>query len=270
MAATNTKTAFVTGASSGIGAEFARQLSARGYNLVLTSRRVDRLDQSAEAIRNKNGVQVTVIPADLSKMPDIERLISTINNLPELDLLVNDAGFGTVGQFYKLDTAKELAMMNVHMIAPVMFCRAAIPGMLARNQGNIINVSSLSGLIPIRNVVYQSTKAFLVNFSYALENELRGSRVRIQVLCPGFVYTEFHDTPEYTHFERNSIPTFLWMTPAQVVSASLNSLERGPLICIPGLIYQFAGLLARNSISAGLIRLAAQFVLRRRQTFINT
>ncbi len=270
MASATSKTAFVTGASSGIGAEFALQLGGRGYNLVLTSRRADRLEKHADFIRNKHNVNVKVHPADLSKIQDIEQLVPIIANTSDLDLLVNDAGFGTTGRFYKVDPTKELAMMNVHMIAPVMFCRAAIPGMLARNQGAIINVSSLTGLIPIRNVVYQSTKAFLINFSYALEREIKGSQVRIQALCPGFVYTGFHDTPEYTHFSRKSVPGFLWMTSEQVVSASLKALEGHQLICIPGLIYQLAGALARNSLSAGFIRLAAQIALRGRRTFINT
>ena len=161
-------------------------------------------------------------------------------------------------------------MLNVHMVAPVMLCRAALPGMLSRNHGAIINVSSLAGLIPIRNVLYYSTKAFLVSFSTALRDELHDTEVRVQVLCPGYVFTEFHDTQEYSRDSRSSVPRFLWMTPTQVVSSSLKSLHRPQLICIPGSIYKFAGLLARNSISAGLIRFVAQFILRKRRTFINT
>jgi short-subunit dehydrogenase len=264
------KTAFVTGASSGLGAEFALQLSRLGYDLLLTARRADRLQQVADSIASVSGVQVRIFPADLSKMQDIEQLVSTLASLPALDLLVNDAGFGTVGRFYRVDPAKELAMMHVHMIAPVMFCRAVLPGMLLRNHGAIINVSSLAGLISIRNVVYQSTKSFLVNFSLSLHAELLGSQVNIQVLCPGFVLTQFHDTPEYTHFSRDSVPHFLWMTPTQVVTESLKALEHHRLICIPGSIYKLAGALGRNSLSAGLIRSAAMFILRRRRTFINT
>ena len=161
-------------------------------------------------------------------------------------------------------------MLHVHVIAPVMLCRAALPAMLSRNHGAIINVSSLAGLIPIRNVLYQSTKSFLVSFTYSLRNELIGSQVYVQVLCPGFVYTEFHDTPEYTHFSRSSVPEFLWMTPGQVVTPSLKSLHSRSWICIPGRLYGLVGVLARNSFSAGLIRLVAQFILRRRRTFINT
>ncbi len=263
------KTAFVTGASSGIGAEYALQLAGKGYSLLLTARRSDRLQQLADRITAEFHVQVSVHPADLSKMADIEQLVAAISALPRLDLLVNDAGFGTVGRFTRVGLEKELDMMNVHMIAPVMLCRAALPGMLSRNQGAIINVSSLSGLIPIRNVVYQSTKSFLVEFSRALQAELAGSQVHIQALCPGFVYTEFHDTPEYTHFSRSSIPGFLWMTPTQVVTESLKALDAHRLICVPGPLYRLAGAMGRNSLTAPVIRSAVKFFLRRRRTFIN-
>jgi short-subunit dehydrogenase len=258
-----TKTALITGASSGLGAEFARQLAAMGYELVLTARRIDRLLQLADSFQSHYGIHSQVQQADLSRLVDIETLISTINNLTTLDLLVNNAGFGTVGRFHRVDPAKELSMLNVHIVAPVMLCRAALPAMLSRNQGTIINVSSLAGLIPIRNVLYHSTKTFLVSFSEALHSELYGSQVYVQVLCPGFTLTEFHDTPEYLRFSRRSVPKFLWMTAEQVVSVSLKTLQTGRLICIPGGINRFAGTLARNSISAGLIKLVTRLVLQR-------
>jgi short-subunit dehydrogenase len=264
------KTALITGSSSGLGAEFARQLAARGYNLVLTARHEVRLQLLAELVESKYGVQVSIQPADLSKLTDIDRLVSTINSLANLELLVNNAGFGTVGRFHRVDADKELAMVNVHMVAPVILCRAALPGMISRNHGAIINVASLAGLIPIRNVLYYSSKAFLISFTEALHAELRDSQVRVQALCPGFVLTEFHDTVEYSRFLRTSVPRFLWMTSEQVASESLKSLNHRNVICIPGYINRLAGALARNSISAGLIKYASQFVLRRRKTFINS
>jgi len=203
-------------------------------------------------------------------LTDIDRLVSTINSLSNLELLVNNAGFGTVGRFHRVDTDKELAMVNVHMVAPVLLCRAALPGMISRNHGAIINVASIAGLIPIRNVLYYSSKAFLVNFTESLHAELRESQVRVQALCPGFVLTEFHDTGEYSRFLRTNVPRFLWMTAEQVALGSLKSLQHDNVICIPGFIYHFAGALARNSISASLIKFAAQLVLRRRKTFINS
>lgn len=265
-----TKTAFITGASSGIGAEFANQLAASGFRLILTARRQDSLDKIRDSIYSKYRAQVDIYPADLSKLSEIERLVEVISNQSTLDMVINCAGFGTVGRFHRVDVDKELAMLYVHMIAPVMLCRAALPGMISQNHGAIINVASLAGLIPIRNVLYHSSKAFLVSFSESLHSEMLGTQIHVQVLCPGFVYTEFHDTPEYTRFSRKSVPSFLWMTPEKVVSASLKAIKHHQVICVPGTLYGFVGILARNSITAGIIKLAAQAVLRKRRTFINT
>lgn len=270
MGESASKTALITGASSGLGAEFANQLAAKGYNLVLTARREERLHQLSELIQSKYAVQVNIQDADLSKLPDIDRLVSTINSISNLDLLVNNAGFGTVGRFYRVEADKELAMVNVHMVAPVMLSRAALPGMISQNHGAIINVASLAGLIPIRNVLYHSSKAFLVSFSEALHAELRDSHVHVQALCPGYVSTEFHDTAEYSRFPRTSVPRFLCMTSEQVVSESLKFLQYRKVICIPGNLYRFAGALSRNSISAGFIKYVAQLVVRKRKTFINS
>jgi short-subunit dehydrogenase len=255
------KIALITGASSGLGAEFAHQLAARGYNLILTARREERLQQLSELVQSRYDIQAQIQPADLSKIPDIEKIISLINNLEKIDFLVNNAGFGTVGRFHRVDAEKALAMVNVHMVAPVMLCRAVLPGMFSRNQGSIVNVASMAGFIPIRNVLYHSSKAFLISFSEALHTELHGSQVRVQALCPGFTVTEFHDTNEYSRYSREGIPKFLWMTSEQVVSESFNALQHGNLMCIPGNIYRFAGALARNSISAGLIKFVASLVL---------
>lgn len=264
------KSALITGASSGLGAEFANQLAASGYNLVLTARRAERLQQLADSVISRFGVQVSIQPADLSKLTDIDRLVEIIKDLSDLELLVNSAGFGTVGRFHRVEADKVLAMLNVHMVAPVLLCRAVLPGMILQNRGVIINVASLAGLIPIRNVLYHSTKAFLVSFSELLQSELGESQIRVQALCPGFFLSEFHDTAEYSRFSRTSVPRFLWMTSTQVVSESLKSLHHRKVICIPGFVNRFAGALSRNSISAGLIKFAAQYVLRKRKTFTNS
>lgn len=265
VARSGRKTALITGASSGLGEEYARQLASMGYELILTARRFERLQQLAQALQSEYKVHPRIEQADISKLTDVEKLVSIINSLDTMDLLVNNAGFGTVGRFYKVDPAKELSMLNVHVVAPVMLCRAVIPAMLMRNEGVIINVSSLAGLIPIRNVLYHSTKAFLVSFSEALHTELHGTQVHVQVLCPGFTITEFHDTPEYTRFSRDGVPKFLWMTAAQVVSVSLKTMNNGRLICIPGAINRVAGVLARNSITASFIKYIVRLTLRKRK-----
>jgi hypothetical protein len=265
LLAPSNKTAIITGASAGLGAEFAVQLAEKGYDLVLVARREDRLNQLGETLQPKFGVKVIPVPADLSLIEDIEKVINVINETSNIELLINNAGFGTVGRFSRVEPSKELSMLQVHMIAPVMCCRAVLPGMISRNKGAIINVSSLAGLMPIRSVLYGSSKAFIVKFSEALQDELRDAHIQVQALCPGFFLSEFHDTSEYTQFSRSNIPNFLWMTSQQVVNESLESLEKNKVICIPGNLYSFVGALARNSITAGLIKSIARLVLRRRR-----
>ncbi len=265
MLESSNRVALITGASAGIGSEFAVQLAEKGYDLILVARREDRLKLLSEIINSKYRVTAIPFSADLSSMEEIERVISLIKITSRLDLLINNAGFGTVGRFSRVDPDKELSMLHVHMLAPVMLCRAVLPGMISQNKGAIINVSSLAGIMPIRNVLYGSSKSFLVDFSRALQDELRDSPIRVQALCPGFILTEFHDTQEYTKFSRSSIPNFLWMTPQEVVRESLKSLNQRKVICIPGTLYSIVGALAQNSITLGLIKSIARMILHRRK-----
>lgn len=231
----DSKTALITGASSGIGAAFARQLAARGYDLVLVARRKEKLDALAEELRKDRKIGVEVLLADLAKPSDVERVEAHIRDLSGLALLINSAGFGTTGPFAEVDAAKHADMIQVHVVAAARLTRAALPGMLARKQGAVINVSSLMAFLPMHNAVtYCGTKAFLVTFTQALAKELEGAGVRAQVLCPGFTYTEFHDTPEFKQFDRASVSKTLWMTADDVVAESLAALEAGRVLCIPG------------------------------------
>ena len=262
---TRHKTALITGASSGLGAEFAHQLADKAYDLVLVARREDRLEQLKEELSVRHTINLTICSADLSLMDGIDNVVQVIKRTPDLEILVNNAGFGLRGRFYRVEAEKELAMLMVHMVAPVMLCRAALPGMLERRKGYLINVSSMAGLIPIRTVLYGTSKNFLVRFSEALQAELRDSQVHVQALCPGYTLTEFHDTSEYTHFTRQSIPKFLWMTAEQVVRASLEAIDKPGVICIPGNIYKIAGALSRNSLTIGLITFIARRIRHRRK-----
>lgn len=264
MPNTTNKTALITGASSGLGAEFSNQLAARGYNLVLSARRADRLEELAASLFSHYGVNVTVLPADLSVMEDITRVTDVISNLPDLELLINNAGFSFRGRFYRVEAEKELVMMRVHMIAPVMFCRAALPGMISRNSGGIINVASVAGFVPTRIILYDTSKNFLIRFTQALHAELRKTQVKVQALCPGFVHTELVDLPEFDHLT-NRIPGFLWLTAQQVVSDSLASFSRDNVICVPGNVYKLVVTLARSSFTAGFITWISKFVFRRKK-----
>lgn len=249
ISVTNQKaTAMITGASSGIGAMFARRLAARGHNLVLVGRRQERLQALSAEIRQQNPVAVDVLAADLASEKGLEQVERCIADLNDLNLLVNNAGFGSTGNFATSDLARQLDMIQVHVLAPVRFTRAALPGMLARRQGGIINVASLAAFLPSPgNVTYSASKNYLTTFSEVLAMELKGTGVRVQALCPGFTVTEFHDRPELKDFDRSQIPKLLWCSAEDVVDESLRGLERGRVVVVPGLIYRLISLTVRNS-----------------------
>ncbi|MDR3572983.1 MAG: SDR family oxidoreductase [Anaerolineaceae bacterium] len=241
-------TALITGASSGIGAAFARHLAASGHNLVLVGRRKDRLEAVSAAIRQQNSVEVDVLIADLAGEEGVQQVERCIADLDDLDLLVNNAGFGSTGSFAGSDLNRQLDMIHVHVQAPVRFTRAALPGMIARRHGGIINVASLAAFLPSKgNVTYSSSKDYLVTFSEILAMELKGTGVSVQALCPGFTVTEFHDRPELKDFDRSQFPKFMWCSADQVVEASLKGLEGGRVVVVPGWIYRLISLTVRNS-----------------------
>jgi uncharacterized protein len=234
------KTALITGASSGIGAAFARALAPQGYSLVLVARREDRLRVLADELRDRHDVSVDVLAADLARPEGVERVEEKIRALDNLSLLINNAGFGSGGAFHSIDISKQMDMVHVHVIATARLTRAALPQMVARRDGAIINVSSVAAYATVpTGAMYGSTKAWMLSFTKAIAQELRGTGVRAQALCPGFTYTEFHDTPEYQDFDRSVIPRFMWMSSAAVVAASLSALRRDRVVCIPGLKNQF-------------------------------
>lgn len=230
------KSAVITGASSGIGAAFARRLAAEGYALVLIARRQERLASLATDVRQRFHVSAEVLVADLFKLDDVAQVEQRIAQLDTLDLLINNAGFGVPGPFAAMPLDIHLAMIQVHVLASVRFCRAALPGMIARGSGVIINLSSIGAFIPNPgDATYCATKAYLTVFSEALQTEVHGAGVRVQALCPGFTYTEFHDRPEYAGYDVQSrIPRALWMSADAVVADSLAALKKDRVVCVPG------------------------------------
>jgi short-subunit dehydrogenase len=238
------KVALVTGASSGIGAEFARQLAGQGYDLILVARCEERLAALAASLARTYGVGAEIQVADLTRPAELAQVERRINRLENLAILVNNAGFGTTGSFAEIDLGPQLDMVHLHILACMRLCRAALPGMIARRRGRIINVSSMAGLVPLpENATYCATKAFLNSFSEALQAELAGTGVRVQALCPGFTHTEFHSSPEFERRGRQPIPGFLWLSAPEVVATSLNALKRNQVIHIPGIKYKFLALL---------------------------
>ena len=258
-------TAFITGASAGLGAEFARQLASRGYALALTARRQERLEALADALRLAHNTQVSVLAADLATDQGVSAAEQALSSLPDLALLVNNAGYGIRGGFIKNPVEKELTMVQVHITAAVRLARAALPGMLLRNQGAIINVSSIAAFFPLRNTTYSATKAYLVNFSQGLQSELWGKHIRVQALCPGYVHTEFHSTPEMAGFRESSIPSLFWLNAPDVVASSLISLERGGGVCIPGWQYRLAAYFLRAPLTSALAQRFVRFLYSRRR-----
>lgn len=243
-------TTLITGASSGIGEAFAKELASQNYDLVIIARRKDRLLELARELKSNYSISVDVIPADISTEKGIEEVEEYIKKAKNLDILINNAGFGTRGNFSDVSPEKSINMINVHVLAPTRFCRAVLPGMIKRNQGSIINVSSLAALYPIKgNTIYKATKAYLNMFSRSLQNELKNFNIRVQALCPGFVYTGFHDTDEFKDFDRSSVPKWLWMSAEEVVKQSLKALRKNKVIFIPGI---------KNRILAGLLKIGGK------------
>lgn len=232
------QTALVTGASSGIGATFARQLAEKGYDLVVVARRADPLNELAAEVRQKHGVEVEVLVADLTRDEDVAQVGEKAAGDARLGLLVNNAGFGTHGFFHKADAALQEAMHRLHVLATMRLTRAALPGMVARNRGAVINVSSVAGFLQSAgNVSYCATKAWMNSFSEGLHAEMRSARstVKIQALCPGYTYSGFHDV---MGADRSKIPKSFWMPSEFVVRESLRGLDGGKLFVIPGWRYK--------------------------------
>ncbi len=249
------KLAVITGASSGIGAIFARKLAARGYNLLLVARREDRLRSIADELRALHRIQAEPLPADLTVQADRERVAARIRDAGDLGILVNNAGFGVLGYFFETDVAVPEAMHQLHVQATVALTHAALKNLVPRGEAGtgVINVSSVAAfLTSAQSVSYNATKAWMNAFTEGLAMDLagRGSPVTVQALCPGFTLTEFHDV---ARVDRGTVPRKLWMTADFVVEESLRAFNRRQLIVIPGWRYKLivAGM---KLIPAGLLR----------------
>ena len=239
--------AVVTGAAGGLGSAFARQLAERGYQLLLVDRRQEQLEKVSVALAESHGVAAEALAVDFCQRGEVERLGRQLAALPNLELLVNNAGFGTVDYFADTDVNYLVGQVDVHIVAPTILTRAVLPGMLERNRGNIINLSSVGGWFhSAGNVQYGATKNYLAVFSQSLEQELRDTNVHVQALCPGFVRTEFHAADCMKAYQaRKPHAAHLWMTPDEVVAYSLKKLNSKQVIVIPGIGYRLIGRLAR-------------------------
>lgn len=226
------RSALVTGASAGIGLAFAERLARDQYDLIVVARSRDRLEEIAKRLREERGVAVEVLAADLTQAEQLRLVERRVADDPTLDLLVNNAGFGTQGRFAELDADREEEEIRLNVVALVRLTRAALPHMLERGRGEIVNVSSMAGFYPGPYVAtYGATKAFVTSFTEAIAGEIAGSGVRIQALCPGFTRTEFQ---ERANIDASKVPAFAWMSADAVVDASLAALARGDVVVVPG------------------------------------
>ena len=252
---TDKRTAAITGAAGGLGAAFARKLAQRGYDLVVIDRRDEDNRRLADELMRAHGIKAEAITANLTEEAAVKGLAQRLAAMPTLELLVNNAGFGLAKYVVDADIERHLDMIRVHVLASVRLTCTVLPGMVQRNRGAIINVSSLCAWTPCAGVVpYSSTKAYLTTFSLALQDELRGTNVRIQALCPGFVHTGFHDTEDMRNFDPQQIPRFLWLEADDVAECSLKHLSRKRVIVIPGLVNRVLGRLMQMPLFQPLVR----------------
>ena len=230
--------ALVTGASSGIGAAFAERLARDGYDLLIVARRRERLEALAERLRADHGGLVAVLAADLAHPGELAAVEQRAAEEASLALLVNNAGFGAYMPFKDLDPDQAEELIRVQVIAITRLTRAVLPGMLARGRGAIINLASrlafsapLSSPLLPKRATYAATKAYVITFTQILADELAGTGVQVQALCPGLVPTEFHQRLQIDP-NRLQVPM---MAPADLVDASLAGLRLGEVVCIPAL-----------------------------------
>ena len=255
----------ITGASAGIGAEFARIYAAHGYDLVLTARRADRLEALAASLAAEFGVEALALPGDLADPATPARLFEAIAARGRvIDALVNNAGYGLRGTVAKLGWTELQGSLQVMVTAVAELSRLALPGMVERGFGRIVNVSSLLGLLPALpgSGLYSAAKAFVVKLSETLHIETQGTGVQVSVLCPGLTHTEFHDAAVMKELVAGA-PAWVWQDAAAVAQAGYAAVEANRPICVPGLSNKAFAALARATPEAWLLKLMAGQARRR-------
>lgn len=233
----------VTGATSGIGHAFARHLAAQGYRLVLVARDGARLATRREELLAAGSPAIELIPADLTEPAQRTAVADRLRSGDApVDLLVNNAG-GTLGVDF-IDAAEEdlIRQVDLLVMAVMVLTRAALPGMRARGHGGVINVASTAGLVSGRGSTYAASKAWVVSFSEGLAMQLRGTGVRIQALCPGFVRTEFH---QRAHIDMSTTPAWAYLDVDKVVRTSLDDLRANRPLSVPGALYKTVAVVSR-------------------------
>jgi len=238
--------ALVTGATAGLGAEFARQLAGSGADVVLVARDEVRLDTTRIALEDRHPVKVEVVAADLSTVDGCDRVAERIASATApVDILVNNAGIGMYRRFGVADVERDERMLDLNIRAVLRLTHAAVRAMTARGSGQIINVSSVSGFVPRGgNVTYSASKAWVIMFTEGLAIELAGSGVQVTAVCPGFTHTEFH---ERASADMSNLPDWMWLDAQDVVAQGLADARRGKPLSVPSARYKALAGAARHT-----------------------
>jgi short-subunit dehydrogenase len=243
----SSRTALITGASSGIGEAFAEVFAAHGFDLVITARREDRLSEVAARLEQRYGIHVLVFVADHSRQDTAERLSAEIASRGlTIDALVNNAGYGVPGTFIASPWQRHQDMLQVMVVGLAELTHRLLPGMIERGYGRIINVASLAGLVPAPagHTLYAAAKALVIKFSEALSNEVRGHNVHVTAVCPGFTISEFHDVTG-TREQMKNLPRWMWMDAPTVARQGFAAVMAGTPIYINGRVNRSIALLVR-------------------------
>ncbi len=238
------RTALITGASSGIGAELARQLASRGHGVTLVARREDRLRSLAEDLSSRHNVRAEVLAVDLTDLDARTSLPDRLESLGlEAAVLVNNAGFSTSGPVAKSDPAKEVAMIRTDVEAVAHLCSLFLPAMVRHDAGGILNVASTAAFQPLPGQSgYGACKAFVLSYTHGLRGELHGTKVAATVLCPGPVQTEFATTAGFTAADEAMMPGFMWVPAADVARQAIDGLASNRAVVIPGTANKMAAM----------------------------
>ena len=253
-------TVLITGASSGIGAELARQLAARGHNLTLVARRKERLDELAAEIEHASGVTVERRKVDVSNQAQRTRLVNSLRDGDRRVVGVcNNAGFSTFGKFQELPVDGELEQVRVNVLAVHELTGAFLPGMVQRGSGAILNLASLAGFLPLpTQATYGASKAFVVSFSEAVHADLGGTGVSCTALCPGPVRSEFFQAAGKESVDETA-PSFVWVSAHDAARAGIDGMVKGKRIVYPALKHRVAGLAGRLAPRSLALPLADRF-----------
>jgi len=233
--------ALITGATAGIGAQYARLLAKEGFDLILVARNKNRLASTAKSLNTEFGVKVEVLPADLTKPVQLEKVRKRLSDSRKpIEVLINNAGFGINKSFLVSDLSDEQGLLDVLVTAPMRLTHAVLPIMKERNSGTIVNVSSVASWIAGGS--YSAAKSYLTVLTESLHTELGPTKVKISALCPGFTRTEFH---ERGRMKMNRLPNFMWLSAEEVVSKSWRDVNAGKVISIPGWQYLILSSISR-------------------------